>query len=417
MARNDDKTGADNSSMDDDQKMLKKLFREELDIQKTGGQEQAPPEAEEEATLEMEIRFPKTRPVARAENEPVKKFGADTELELQEIIEESPIWRFKDDAVEEVGPYEKPGKRSHRIRPALLALLLVALGVFSVNYFGIVDLSKLMPFSDWAPTPVNQPRLAKKPPLQGDKKAKPLADKSGKEVTMPPPPQKTSQEMALTTKKPPNPPISKESPPILKERPIPEVSTEEPVAAKDTPEPIPSAAEPVTAKTAPETASVGGPAGDSQPPRWVEGAYPYSVYFGSYRTPEKLQKAVTTYGSMGLSPYWVQVDLGKKGMWFRVFAGFFSTRGEADAFIKENHVPGAASKNTKYAVLIGTYKSEKELNTKRLELRAMAFSSYKIKGTNGAFRLFTGAFYQLARAQKHKAYLASKGIQGEVVER
>jgi cell division protein FtsN len=120
---------------------------------------------------------------------------------------------------------------------------------------------------------------------------------------------------------------------------------------------------------------------------------------------------------MGLSPYWVQVDLGKKGRWFRLFAGFFRTRGEADAFIRENKIPSAASRHTKYAVLIGTYTSEKELNAKRMELRALGCSSYEVKNRHGVFGLFTGAFYRKARAKREHAELASKGIRSQIVER
>jgi cell division protein FtsN len=111
------------------------------------------------------------------------------------------------------------------------------------------------------------------------------------------------------------------------------------------------------------------------------------------------------------------VDLGEKGKWFRLFTGFFRTREEAEAFIRENQIPGAYSRHTKYAVLIGTYKSEEELNTERMELRALGCFSYEVKGKNSVFGLFAGAFYQMARAQKQKADLGSKGIQGQVVER
>jgi cell division septation protein DedD len=402
MAKNDDKNGADNSSMSDDQKMLKKLFREELDIHKTGDQEQAPPETDATQTLEIERGILNIKPVVGAKDDIVKSFEAKPDLELQEVIEESPIWRYKDDAHKEAGPETeaKPGERSRRLRPALLALLLLAFGAFSINYFGIVDLRKFIPLSEWTPTPVVQPRVPKKPPI---------------------------------------PPVVEKRPPILKEHPIPETSVKEPVIVMETPEPatsvapetpveepvavseqaepMPSTPEPAPEKTAPEAASLKEPARERQPPPWTEEAYPYSVYLGSYRTPEKLKKAVTIYGRMGLSPYWVQVDLGKKGKWFRLFTRFFRTRAEADAFIRENRIDGAASKHTKYAVLIGTYKSEKEIKTKGRELRAGGYSSYEVKGKGGVSRLYTGAFYQMARAQKHKADLASKGIQGEVVER
>jgi protein-S-isoprenylcysteine O-methyltransferase Ste14/cell division septation protein DedD len=166
----------------------------------------------------------------------------------------------------------------------------------------------------------------------------------------------------------------------------------------------------------PETAPLKEPSRDTQPPKWVKGSYPYSVYLGSYGTHERLQKAVKDYGSVGLAPYWVQVDLGEKGIWFRLFSGAFKTREEADAFIREHQIDGAFSRHTKYAVLIGTFRSEKQLNMERMELRAMGHSAYDVRGEN-VFGLFSGAFYQAARAQKQEESLASKGIRGEVVDR
>ena len=407
--------------MGDDKEMFGTLFREELDVQKKGAQGPAPPgtDAEgREATKEdpesavqdelsetaalstAERRIIKIKPGLDAENDKVKSFEAEEDQELQELLDTSPIWRYKEDAVEDVSPETaaKPGKMSHRLRTAFLALLLLALGAFSITYFGIVDLRKFMPLSEWRPTTVVKHRVVIKPPTPPISEEKPPA-------------------------KPSTPDTPVERPIAVMETPegvtstAPETLVEKPVAGSEQPEPMPSTPEPAPEKTPPETASLKELARDSQPPKWVEGVYPFSIYLGSFRTPERLQKAVTDYGSMGLSPYWVQVDLGKKGIWFRLFTGSFRTRGEADAFIRENQIAGAFSRHTKYAVLMGTYRSEKELNTERMELRAMGFSSYEVKGANGVFGLFTGAFYQMARAQKHKADLASKGILGEVVER
>ena len=421
MARNDNKNGGKNSSKGDDKKMFKTLFREELDIQEKGDQGQASSEtdtaargaekenfqwSEQDALSETvalstaERRILKIKPGIGAGNDTVKRFEAEEDRELEELIDTSPIWRYKDDGVENVASETdaKPAKRSHRLRTALLALLLLALGAFAINYFEIVNLREFMPLSDWRPMPVVKQRVVRKP------------------VT---------------------PPISVERPPT--QTPTPERPIEEPAAVRGKPEPVtPTApATPVEAsvapseqaeltpskpelspeKTAPETAPLKEPALDTQPPKWVQGVYPFSVYLGSFRTLERLQKAETTYESRGLSPYWIQVDLGEKGNWYRLFSGFFRTRGEADAFIRENHIVGALSRHTAYAVLIGNYKSEEELRTERMELGAMGCSSYEVKDTNGVSWLFTGAFYQVARAQKHKAYLAAKGIRGEVVER
>ncbi|MGD9032143.1 MAG: SPOR domain-containing protein [Desulfobacteraceae bacterium] len=421
MARKNDKNAGDNSSKGDDKEMLDTLFREELDVQKKGAKGPAPsgtdmgeieaPKEDPESPFEDEFsetaalstaerRILKIKPGLDDENDTVKSFEAEEDQELEELIDTSPIWRYKDDALEDFGPEPdaKPAKKSHRLRTTLLALLLLALGALSITYFGIVDLHKFIPLSEWKPTPVVKHQVVRKPAIPLIPEEKPPT-------------------------KPPIPETAAGEPAVLKETPEPVASTapetplEKSVAVSGKPEPMPSTQEPAPEKTPPKTASLEEHGPVIQPPKWVEGIYPYSVYLGSFRTPERLQKAVTDYGSMGLSPYWVQVDLGEKGKWFRLFTGFFRTREEAEAFIRENQIPGAYSRHTKYAVLIGTYKSEEELNTERMELRALGCFSYEVKGKNSVFGLFAGAFYQMARAQKQKADLGSKGIQGQVVER
>lgn len=89
-------------------------------------------------------------------------------------------------------------------------------------------------------------------------------------------------------------------------------------------------------------------------------SYPYAVYLGSFRREDVLQRALETYREQGLSPYPVRMDLGPKGIWLRVFTGFFETREKADAFIKKKRVADGASRNTKFAVLIGTCSSRQE---------------------------------------------------------
>jgi hypothetical protein len=276
--------------------------------------------------------------------------------------------------------------------------LLLALGAFCIGYFGIVDLARFTPFSEWKPAPVVKLRVPKKP-------LTPHISEEGPPAKLPTP--EIPLEEAVAVRETPEPVTST----------APAAPVKEPVAVSQQPGPMPSTPEAAPERTLPETSSLKEAPLKSQPPKWVEGVYPYSVNLGSFRTPERMQKAETTYGSLGLSLYWIQVDLGEKGIWFRLFTGVFRTREEADAFIRENRIPDAFSRHTKYAVLIGAYKSEKELKTKRAELRAMDCSSYEVKDMDGAYWLFTGAFYQMARALKHKADLASKGIQGAVVER
>jgi hypothetical protein len=134
-----------------------------------------------------------------------------------------------------------------------------------------------------------------------------------------------------------------------------------------------------------------------------------------------VQRVDSIYRKMGLSPYWIKVDLGDKGVWFRVFTGYFKNKEEAKAFIKAfiklKQIPEARARYTKYARLVGTYKSEVELKKNRLALLELGYCPYVIDGINGEYRLYSGVFYQKARGEKHAAELVSKGIQSQVVER
>jgi len=146
-------------------------------------------------------------------------------------------------------------------------------------------------------------------------------------------------------------------------------------------------------------------------------SYPYAIYLGSFRREDTLQRALEIYRKQGLSPYPVRMDLGPKGTWFRVFAGYFETRKQADAFIKKHQVADGESRNTRFAVLIGTYSSIQEAEAKLRALQEKGCHPYIIEESPFRIRIYTGAFYRNADAQTEVAWLASKGVAGKIVER
>jgi cell division septation protein DedD len=145
--------------------------------------------------------------------------------------------------------------------------------------------------------------------------------------------------------------------------------------------------------------------------------YPYSIDLGSYKSLRRAQKALSNYQKKGLSPYWVQVDLGSQGAWYRIFAGYFQKRDDAEAFIKENNLVDAKSRHTKFANLIGVYQSKKELDTKRRFLLGLGYYPYVIQENQNRHFLYTGAFYRKDRAEKEHKALASEGIENQLAER
>ncbi len=275
-----------------------------------------------------------------------------------------------------------------------------------------------------------QPEAKKNVRQKPTEKPSQIARKPMPKKENPPPSRKATPQKNLLIVKKPQTPVVKETP-----KPAPKPSYR-PVV-RETPKPAPKQAyRPVVKPSHKPAAQVSRPPAVKESPRLVahtqkrevspQGrhlpakrpvSYPYSVYLGSYGSLERAKKAISMHEKKGLSPYWVEVDLGEKGIWFRIFAGYFLNKEEAEAYIDEKQVTDAKSKPTKYANLIGVYHSQYELNRKRVSLSKLGYSPYVIAGVNGESLLYTGAFYQKARADKQHTQLASRGIRSRVVMR
>ena len=149
----------------------------------------------------------------------------------------------------------------------------------------------------------------------------------------------------------------------------------------------------------------------------IKRLYPYSIRLDAFRSRQKADKTLAIYREKDLSPYWVKVDLGDKGIWYRIFTGYFDNVKQAEKVIKASKLKGAAIKKTKYATLIGTYRSETTLNDQIKLISKEGFSPYVVKGSNNIFYLYVGAFYTHKGAEDQYADLLASGIESEVVER
>ncbi len=144
--------------------------------------------------------------------------------------------------------------------------------------------------------------------------------------------------------------------------------------------------------------------------------YPYSLYIGSFQTLKRANRAVSIYTKKGLRPaYKVKVFLSK-GVWYRVYMGYFESHERADKFRQENELKETTVKKTPYANLIGTYSSTTTLENKIRSL-GLSFSPYVITDHGGKYRLFVGAFYSEQRAETQKDELKSRGISNSIVKR
>jgi len=147
------------------------------------------------------------------------------------------------------------------------------------------------------------------------------------------------------------------------------------------------------------------------------GAYPYSIHAASYKSREAAEIDIQQYRQAGLSAFWLKVDLGKKGIWYRVFFGYFKTAEAAKKVIKQKQLRGARSYPCRYANFIGAYSSESQLGKKRRVLADRGYSPYVIRQDNGTRLLFLGGHTLRRNTEKFASELSARGIRSTVVQR
>ena len=145
--------------------------------------------------------------------------------------------------------------------------------------------------------------------------------------------------------------------------------------------------------------------------------YPYSLYIGSFQTLKRANKAVSIYAKKGLRPAYKAKVFLSKGMWYRVYMGYFESWEAADKFRLENELKETTVKKTTYANLIGTYSSTTTLKNKIRSLVKLGFFPYVITDHGGKYRLLVGAFNPEERARIQHDELKSKGISNKIVKR
>jgi SPOR domain len=317
-------------------------------------------------------------------------------------------------------PKAKPISRkgSRVLRTGLLFILLLVLAGFAANHFDIIDLSIVPDLLGLGPKPIVQAPIPRKQPAKPSEKTASAPKQAQESVpptapapSVPTPPALSKEEKLVELE---TPTTIAQSPSVkerIEEKAPPVASQAQPSppegAVKGEPQPVPVPTQIPEKPSAPKAAS-------SKP---SVPQYPYSVYLGSFKAPEAVKKALSDYQEKGLSAYWVKVDLGDKGVWYRFFTGYFRSKLEAEKYIKDHNIQGAEPGITKYANLIGSYGSDKEVEVQQRAILSAGFYPYVIKDADGKSLVYSGAFDRKEYAEKERNDLASKGIMSTVVER
>lgn len=353
-------------------------------------------------------------------------------------------------------PSEKLDKRISPLKIVLLVVLLAVLAGALVNYLGLFDVSavsELLGLGKKEPPPpalkqqvpkvqaasqpaskkpVDTAALAKKEEGKGNKEVPSSPSVQGKEGSPPfrvetakPTAPAPIPETASTRAPAPAPAaqVKEGVQELPKRETAPATAAQVPQAAFQVSQPSPPSPPQASSKAvkaeSPQPSAQAKPAGIAAPavPLEIAARYPYSVYLGSYQTQEMAQKAISSFNEEGYPAYWSKVRLGDKGVWYRVFAGFFRNEAEAQSFVSSRQIKDAEIKLTKYSVLLGVFATRAEAEQKRSMMLQLGFTAYEIPEPRGRICLYSGAFLTKQGADIALAELASKGIKGSAVER
>jgi Mrp family chromosome partitioning ATPase/uncharacterized protein involved in exopolysaccharide biosynthesis len=157
---------------------------------------------------------------------------------------------------------------------------------------------------------------------------------------------------------------------------------------------------------------------DKATPQYQEGSYPYALYLGSYKTIGRMERAVAFYAEKGIDSFPVKVDFGEKGIWYRVYSGYYPDAESAGIFIEENKLKDAEIKKTAYSCLIGGFTDNESLERSMNLLREHQYVPYVITDHMDRVRfLFAGAFVTRKGAEELSEELHAIGIDNKVVSR
>ena len=346
---------------------------------------------------------------------------------------------------------EKSARKTSIFKVGLLVLLLAVLAGAVVNYLGVFDVSSLSDLIGLGKKEPVAPAL-KKPAPKAQVASKPAEKKSAEtvapakkeeagvkketpprvETAKPTAPPEVPEQAAIKAPMPAQPVQVKQEKPApvaLPQQELPQKETP-PIAVAQNAQATPPVSQPSpppqaqskAVKPEPLQQSVAQTKSSSvePPPGPIESLvrYPYSIYLGSYQTIELAKKALSLYKELGSPVYWAKVKLGDKGVWYRVYAGYFKNEAEAKNFISSSQLKDAEVKMTKYALLVGLFPTRAEADQKLSIMFDLGFPAYIIPEPQvGRVRLCSGAFHTKEGADSALSELASKGIRASAVER
>lgn len=145
-------------------------------------------------------------------------------------------------------------------------------------------------------------------------------------------------------------------------------------------------------------------------------SYSFILQLGSFSTLNTTMKAVTFYTEKGIKVHWNSVDLGKKGIWYRIFTGVFKTKEDLIQYRNDLNLAESMIVWTPWTVLAGQSSYCEDLDSIQSVLGNRHYDFF-IKKEHTRCQILSGAFVTREGAEKLAEEMLANGIPAKVVHR
>lgn len=126
---------------------------------------------------------------------------------------------------------------------------------------------------------------------------------------------------------------------------------------------------------------------------------PYILQLGSFNTVGTTLRAVDIYTRKGITVHWNEVQMGEKGLWYRVFAGRFESIDAARHYQKTSGLKEARILFAPWTVLIDSAGSTEQIAHAQKRIQSKGVDAYSASGHDDRRHLCAGAFVSQRRAE------------------
>jgi hypothetical protein len=151
--------------------------------------------------------------------------------------------------------------------------------------------------------------------------------------------------------------------------------------------------------------------------RLPEGEYPFSILLETFTEQSIAEMAIPYYEKRGLSTHWVKVNLGEKGIQYRLFTGVFATVPQAQQYLDQNKLVDRPIKATYYAARVGVFQDIAQLASTFVKTKNAGVIPYILSTEDDDYHLYVGAFYTFIGATDQCRELHHAGLSCEPVRR